>query len=421
MEFMQTLEAAAEANEEIMLTTNLPQNGHAGDNVPLANLLELKGETFEFLKRYTWKRLGLYYFGDNWPLEISVLENLFEEFQVNKKYVKALNFCLDLIPRQVNQPPLITQKLIELFINILRNTPDSQIEELAIGINLPIPSEGLTPGPSNSLAIIMSMVSKFQNLSTFIFVTDHKVHLSESNMAWIINQLPNLKTCILCLRAGFKEQNENFAQVELGEALASRNQLKVLDLRHVFAPKPEWLQLEWKGQLNEVTIEIGGKQTRPILHLIEFCHLFRNSLTRVCLVEPPTQITQEDKGMAREMKSLESVTVYETDSSLSYLSLFSLCPRVVFLNWILEPQIAEQSTQMFSDKYFPNEERWKELQCIGIPSRNAGEDWYKIFDEYLGWYNISTALTNIFMPSSYLEAITNLNSSLYNDTPHIDL
>lgn len=416
------LRAAEEANEEIMITTKLPQNGHTGANAPLARLIQsTKGEP-EYFKRFTWKRLGFYY-----PEQICTIdtyERILEEFKTNKNDTKALHFCLDLFASSQNQA--FSSRLMELAMEIVNISPSTQIEELAIGINLPTCSDESTPNPSNIFFLMVGKIPSFQNLSTFVFVSDRKVSFSESFMAWVISQLPNLRYLNLCVIGGFNEQGMYGPQVDLGEALASRTKLISLDLRFSALPQPQWLELEWKAQLEGLSIEPAGSPQGTATPVLGFCHLFHHTLTQLSIIGSPAQLSEEEKVLGHDFTSLKSLTIHETDPNISYLSIFSLCPSIEFLTWLADRPLAEDLWLKFTQEYFPNEDRWKSLECIAIPENfnfgPTGVLWCKNFTSYLSWYSIHMVFTDkVLKPNSYLEAMTDLSSKLYHDPPYLHL
>ncbi|KAH9813014.1 hypothetical protein DFH28DRAFT_1083823 [Melampsora americana] len=411
MEYTEMLRAAEEANEEIMITTELPQNGKTGANGPLARLIETTKGEVEYFKRFTWKRLGFYHPKQDWTID--TYETLLEDFKANKNHTKALHFCLDLSTRSSNQNS--SARLMDMAMEIIKISPSTQIEELAIGINLPTVYNGSAPNPSSILFLMMGKIPSFQNLCTFVFVSDCKVPFSESFMAWVINQLPNLRYLSLCICDGFEEQGMYGPRADLA-----------LDLRFSALPKPEWLDLEWKAQLEGLSIALGEAHQRTTPPVLGFCHLFHNTLTRLSITGSPEQLSEEENSLGRDFISLKSLTIHETNSNSSYLSTFSLSPSIEFLTWLADQTLAENLWFKFTQEYFPNEQRWKALECVAIPENfnlnPIGILWCQNFTNYLSWHSIHLVFTGtVLKPNRYLEAMIDLNSTLYHDPPYVHL
>ncbi|EGG09766.1 uncharacterized protein MELLADRAFT_60870 [Melampsora larici-populina 98AG31] len=457
MEYTEMLRAAVEANELIMLTAELPQNGqargsqsisfpflpftsmkyefkrcfdanqsphHTGhlSDEPLARLIESTKGGIEHCKRFTWKRLGFYYPKPDWTID--TYETLLKDFKANKNHTKGLHFCLDSLTRSPNQAS--SARLMELAMEVIKISHSTQIDELAIGINLPTVYNESAPNPSSVLFSMMGKIPSFQNLTTFIFVSDCKVPFSESFMAWIISQLPNLRYLSLCIRDGFEEQGMYGPKADLGEALASRTKLVSLDLKFSALPKPEWLELFWRPQLEGLSIELGGTHQHTTPTVLGFCHLFCNSLGRLGITGSPAQLSEEEKLLGHQFMSLKSLTIQETDSDTSYLSVFSLCPSIEFLTWLADPSLAENLWFKFKQEYCPNAKRWKKLECIAIPenynTNPTGVLWCKDLENYLYRKSVHLAFTDkVLKPNSYVEAMTDLNSTIYYDPPYAHL
>ncbi|EGG12191.1 uncharacterized protein MELLADRAFT_102052 [Melampsora larici-populina 98AG31] len=255
-------------------------------------------------------------------------------------------------------------KMIHLATTMFRSVSANRIQECNICLDLIssrldashselIKQEALWP----QLNCLMLTITTFKNLSTFKFLTTEVAHISESFLARIISQLFNLNTIVLCgYNIGHVTEKLGHTS-DLGTALVSRLSLKNLDIRYLKSFNTDWINLEWRCHLHELTIEpiiLSTNSLFPERNLLEFCHIFHQSLIVLNLATSEFNYQQETVTLAQDFNHLRHLTFH---GSHRFINVFSMCPRLESLTWLNgSPRLTEEVKGI-----------WASLKIIRIP------------------------------------------------------
>ncbi|KAG0150649.1 hypothetical protein CROQUDRAFT_720384 [Cronartium quercuum f. sp. fusiforme G11] len=390
------LDESEQVNQGITDSSDLPQNGQARKNRYLNTALMLDKSTYEFLRRVTWKRLSIHQYHE--PLNISDVQKLAQEFEENKEFTKSIELSLYFSPmynllREQSPEMFSTSALVRSASQIFEIGLPTRIREVVVALALPDHDEEDFESNVAETSSLMFLIPKFQLLSTFKFLTDDLVHVSESFLASIIKKLEHVEVILLYIPDGSLEsRGKEVEQNDLGEALASREKLKSLNIRYLNSPNSKWLNLKWKCQLKELTIELRrDRTTLEPQNLIRFCHLFRHSLVSLYHLSLPLQQTEEEKTLIKDFGLLRHFTF---SGNLQSLSLISHFPNLETFTWILEGPMVIDEVIHFMETYSPNENPFQKLEL------------------FLESYSIHLECEDINAFNDCVEAVTDLNSTL---------
>ncbi|KAG0148537.1 hypothetical protein CROQUDRAFT_90259 [Cronartium quercuum f. sp. fusiforme G11] len=337
---------AEEASKKITNITSLPHNGQSFKNYFLASVLTLDRDTRAYLARITWKRLGIFFGKKGNLMSLNALKtwmkDLEEKFEANKYHTKALSMCLS--PHWSNKEHKhLIQTLIPFAKTMFLKSKADQIEEVVLWVRLARNDRRhrLFDKKVNHILPTIFTISTFKQLSTFKFYIPHQVsRVPEGLLGWLIDQLPHLHTVVLhgqkrrphdpdhdaveTLEGHDHDDDRDFHAgrfMDLGKALASRTQLKSLNLRSLATSNTNWLQLKWQGQVKELVIGFANSGLQN--DHIPFAHIFHKTLVSLYLVDDLME--EEEQGnleQVKDFKSLKFLTCCKAPIRYSSVSLF---------------------------------------------------------------------------------------------------
>ncbi|KAG0145782.1 hypothetical protein CROQUDRAFT_671578 [Cronartium quercuum f. sp. fusiforme G11] len=365
--------AAQEFTQKITATTNTPHNGQARKNRFLASILGLDKSTYNYLKRLTWHRLKIHFSGEIQPTDVREFEDLQRIFDANKSFTRVIDLSIT-APlsnyRMGNisefEDSIAATALLKVVSQMFQRAPKSQIREvlLYLGFTM-VDLDDTSTLYWKELDRMMTSIGNFKKLTSFRFITGLSMQVLESELGWIISHLPNLECVLLWCTTGFMNTGHiRKPKVDLGEALATRTQLKSLEVRELVSPNINWLKLDWKGPLQNLCFETNCESeiSNPLVdeHLLSFSHLFRKTLTSLSFIKMYTEANEDEKSMARDFSSLRSVRYF---GDIDYLSVFAVCPNVQNLTLI---EYNQEDLSAFASECFPNGLRWPKLKTIEL-------------------------------------------------------
>ncbi|KAG0147259.1 hypothetical protein CROQUDRAFT_12024, partial [Cronartium quercuum f. sp. fusiforme G11] len=214
--------------------------------------------------------------------------------------------------------------LMRIAAGMFKSAHANQIEEVLLCLEVPPPSDEISDQTWFQADRLVSTIYTFQNLKFFEYVTSEVSCVSESCLGWIIENLPNLETVILCCSRNFVELIDEVRVADLGKALASRAKLKVLVLRNLESISSDWLELDWKFPLQELTIQLGrSSYLLTESDLLRFIHLFHKSLTGLYVFTRGFNVyNDEDLTLPLDFKTLKTLAFNGHPLNLPVLATF---------------------------------------------------------------------------------------------------
>ncbi|EGG00724.1 uncharacterized protein MELLADRAFT_111614 [Melampsora larici-populina 98AG31] len=364
--------AVLEGDRPIAQINRLPQNGEARDNIVLARLLLLNKDLSEFLKGIMWKRIGLTRLNKREPIAIDYFRKVSKLYQIHKHYTKSINISLRFATRELIKPKPEDEELIDIANDIFKASQPDQINEVILWVAVPptLPSSTIEQFWER-IHPILDTVTGFKNLTRFEFWFSRR--LEETKLAVVISHLKNLEVVKLYARhKGLKSVEESEFQEDLGISLSSLTKLKSLSLGRLKSPNPSWIKLNWKSNIEKLSI-FKCKRFQDFSSLKIFFHLFHKTLRalRFDVVENDDRIFKECE-ILESFRSLKQLTIFQYHHrNTSILQQFSICPAIKSINWVVSDlhssseRISSLIYNLLITRNYQN--RWRSLRSLTLP------------------------------------------------------
>lgn len=236
-------------------------------------------------------------------------------------------------------------KLIEKFFRSVRF---DRIENLSIVFKLPSNSEIESNHPLNLRFREQLRISSHYGQLTHLQIECHQHRHLEFILAQTISQLKLLISIKITLSVNRPYQRlvKVINDTHLGQALASCDHLKILSLHGFQSINSNWIDLEWKSPLEDLTI-LTSSQTFTTFELLHFLNRFRTTISNLEL----DGMIEEDEGeevdydelncLVKVLIQLKKVKIHQCeDTQFDLLEVLSLAPRLEELVWVMDLRIA---------------------------------------------------------------------------------
>ncbi|KAG0148706.1 hypothetical protein CROQUDRAFT_654535 [Cronartium quercuum f. sp. fusiforme G11] len=400
---------AEEANKQILRSADLPHNGQVFKNHYLASVFTLDKATHRYLKKLTWKRLGIFREKKS-PRESlkAFMKELKAKFELNKTHTEALNVCIG-----PNCRGKTVENLIPFARRIFESAIPERIQEVVLWVRLD-PDEDPNAFLDDEIDDLLLTIHSFRNLTTFKFYIPSEVAVvSEELLGSIINELPSLQTVVLHGQEGSGQEEEPpYQEYDLGEALASRTQLKSLNLRGLATPNESWLEIDWKGKIEELSIGWADCDL-DALPSIAFPRLFTKTLISLFFVDY-SEGWGQNEAPATEFKALKFITIGGDEGLNLEETILSKFPSVESLTLYNKNFNLDHLKEFFKDRS-PHEACWPSLKTINVPQKHykPRSKSFQRVKEYLDGYSVDLCFVDVKLNENSLSEVTHRLSSLY--------
>lgn len=268
-------------------------------------------------------------------------------------------------------------RMLEIITNVFENANRVNIREVSLVFDM----DAMNPlfasvDLKGMIDHLLDMTSLFYGLTTFSYVGgNYYPFASESSLASIIVGLPNLHTVVI--HSGHSNWELIEYGADLGEALASLENLRSLNIRNLQTFNRHWFELRWLPDLWELTIEVDTAAPKfDAIHLPAFCYIFHESLVSLYIernnISHPVSLGYREFYMGLG-PGYTNLTFLTYSGKPAALWAFSRAPNLRVLTWSIvsrrfddprEPEGLEE----FRITYPPSavEGRWPALRVVNL-------------------------------------------------------
>ncbi|KAA1080832.1 hypothetical protein PGT21_022979 [Puccinia graminis f. sp. tritici] len=233
--------------------------------------------------------------------------------------------------------------------------------------------------PLRPITMMTPLISQLSNLTHIKLdnYNDDNTHSSEESLVKLLEKMVHLvyirvdfikasfPTCDFCECPESVQPSVS----PLGVHLASLPYLKFIVFFHADCFNLDWSKLDWKGELEELTLHYCFKVSLRALHA--FCSLFENSLVKLSLYYVPVSFS--DDNLAHILPESERKLLFRL-SKLQQLSIFNGYPIELLklfreasnLKQISVKNVGEMCLEPLKNLEKPDESRGSDLESIEI-------------------------------------------------------